>query len=613
MKAFGRARRPTRGDAAASTYGRVAWYSLQAYVALVPLVTSVVRRADGGGTALTEDPYHVPKLVAIVALSSVATLAWIADLLLAKRAIRADRSLGFFIAFSFFVLLSTACGFEPLSSLFGATGLMTGTITWLTCGWAGFLIAQYVTGPARLREVSWAVIGGGCSVALVALLQAAGLDLLQTPSSPESQFMVTQGLATLGNPNYTGLMLVVPSVVGVGLSLALEHRPFRVAAIGATALMVTAAFITLTRAAWLGVAFGTACALMLIASDRTRLWKLLGGVAAVGAAALTLGLLLAGTENVTTRFITASSGLDAFSSGRVTIWREALGIIANRPLLGTGADRLALGAYEVQIRVVTDGIDRFVLQDPHNLPLLIAGLFGIPALVALAVGIALILVEGYRLARRSDALQTESRLLYASWVAAAMGFLVASLLSVYTITGVMMLFVVLMVVAAPQLKPLAERQRTIAVVAVLSLSLLAIAWFGAVQSFRGSRQTMLASSGESELRLLEAIRLTPWDTRNRLTYQWRKIGAYRNVLTGADVVNARAAAESLDSEIRAQIVRAPYELLWYRMLIDLYDMQRGLPGYQPGKVIEAIDLALAAFPNDPEFTEWRARTTNESE
>jgi hypothetical protein len=272
-------------------------------------------------------------------------------------------------------------------------------------------------------------------------------------------------------------------------------------------------------------------------------------------------------------------------------------------LQGTGADQLALGIYEVQTFVVAEGTTRNIIQDPHSLPLLLAGIFGVPALIAFATFAGIVLYRGVLLVRQQLSV-SERGVLYAAWVAGGAGYLVASLLSVYTISSVFMLFLTLGVVAAPMLRPV-EGRTLKTVSAILALALVSATLFGAVQGFRSSRQVVVSLKGDSQFHLEEAIRLVPWDTRTKVTYQWRKISAFREVLTGNDVDQAHDAFETLDTEIKLQIQSSPRELLWHRMRVDLHQIAKGAPAYQPNKTLEAIDDALRAFPHDPEFLQMR--------
>lgn len=581
---------------------RVAWYALLASVALLPLTTSITRGAIGSTHSITADAFHAPKLLLLAMLAFAATGAWITDLILGGRALRVGKTQAPLAIFAVLATASTLFALEPLSSLFGANGLMTGLITWLLCIWMSLLMSQYLTSTARMRELSWVLVAGTTLVAIIALLQALGADVLGIPHSPEQAWMVSGGMATLGNPNYTALLLVVPALVALGLFLSELATAKRRVAGASVVLLGAATFVTLTRAAWLGLTVGVVVfvGMTLASSDETRARLRVLGAASLGV--MLLALLLAGPGLVSTRLTSITQGLDSFSSGRITLWGDVVRVVGNYPVFGTGADRLALGAYEVQTEVVTEGIRRFVPQDPHNLILLVAGVFGIPALIALLAYVGMVLAAGWR-GQRAMSERDAAHKTYAGWIAGLVGLLVASVLSVYTISGVFVLFISLGVVAAPSLRPANRRTWLAAVAAFLGVGIVLTALYGAVVNFDASRHLALSRIGNSAFHYTEAMRLTPWDAKTRTDYLWAKTGSLRSTLTGDDADLARAAATGMDAEIKLAIVEFPRELLLYRMRIALFGLMEGYPGYQPDMMRQAIDDALSAFPDDVEFNE----------
>lgn len=598
----------TSAKARTSRAESTAWYAVLACVALLPVTTSITHGAIAGLYSYTQDAYHVPKLALLLAGAAVATVAWVADVVAGRRVVRMSRT---FIALAAFVLLtaaSTALAPEPLSSLFGASGLMTGLITWLLSGWTAVLVSQYVTGGKRLTEISWALVGGSAALGLIAVLQALGLDPVRTAVGEGQEWMVARGMATLGNPDYVGAFLVIPTLVAMSAVLHATTSRSRATAITAAAIIAGGMFVTLTRAAWIGVIVGIAALVFLTSQDRSTLARrarTVGGLAALAAVA---GTLIVGPGNVLSRISSVSKGLDAFSSGRITLWTDTLRVIADHPLWGTGADRLALGAYRVQDEVIIEGIRRFVMQDPHSLPLLAAGVFGIPAATALLAALVMALVSAWKQANaqrdtaRSQKGGTGSQMLYAGWVAGLLGFLVTSLLSVYTISTVFVLFLGVGVVLAPSLRAAEARWLRAALVA-FAACLIVVAAYGTTMSLRASYHAAYSRVGDTKFELEEAIRLTPWDSKARTDYLWRKINSVGGTLQGADVTAAHATADALEAEIRLNGADFPEELLFFRLRVDLHDFMKGHPGYRPERHKEALDEALEAFPDDPEFTE----------
>jgi len=583
--------------------GRIAWVALLASAALVPLTTSITRGAIGGTFGVTNELYHVPKLLLLAVLVAVATVAWGVDVALGERPLRVGLPTWMIGGFAVLVLVSTAVAPEAASSFFGARGLMTGATTWLLSIWAGFLVTQYLT-AARVREVSWALVGGSVLVGAIAILEALGADPLGTPFGYGYEWVVRRGISTVGNPDFTGMLLVLPTVLALALASSTKDDRERWIGRGCAVVLAIATMITLTRAAWIGAAVGIGILVVLSSPDRRTVVRRAVSIASVAVTAVVVALAFQGTELVLGRVTDVSKGLDAFSSGRVSMWADTLRSIAKYPLFGTGADHLAIGTYQVQQNVVVQGFQRLSLQDPHSLPLLVAGVFGIPALVVFAATVAIVVRSSWR-SVRPQAGQSDLRVLFAGWFAGFIGVLIASLLSVWSLTAVFVLFLAMGVLAAPAAKPLSAKAPAFVAVG-LGVVLAAVSVFGAGRSFAASREEALSTVVDPPTHLARAMSLVPWDAGTRVNYLWRKIQATAPILTSDDARAARKATAALDAEIRLDIARFPHELLLYRLRIDLYTASRGYAGFQPQGLVGAIDDAIAAFPGDREFTAKRA-------
>jgi hypothetical protein len=275
-----------------------------------------------------------------------------------------------------------------------------------------------------------------------------------------------------------------------------------------------------------------------------------------------------------------------------------------RPLTGSGADRLGVAAYPFQSDVEYEGSSRLIMQDPHSLPLLVAAIFGIPAALALLVAIALALRSG--IARmRTESGDVATRTLYAGWVAGFVGLLLTSCFSVMTVTAIFALFLGLGVVTGPSLKKTDERTWPSLLGALLVLCLVIAGLWGVWRSARASNEFMQARLGDTPVHLEAGLRLAPWDSRLAVQYLSLKIEATRLALTGDDAATAYEAAAELDAEIRARRLDWPDELLFDRLLIEVYRMSIGYPGYQPDVHLAAVEDALARYPEDSEFLALR--------
>lgn len=588
---------------------RTTWWTLLVCISALPLTTAILAPGSQQGWAFISDAYHLPKLLILSVLMSVATISWLAEVIFFERTLRTSAALVPLAVFALLAIISTAFAPEAVGSLFGASLLATGTVTWLMCAWLSVLASQFLTSGTRLNEVSWALIGGCTAVGAVALLQAAGLDPLSVPVPEGAGWMVRQGSSTLGNPDYTGLLLIVPTALAVSLAISERVDWRRWTAIACGAVMAGALFVTLTRAAWLGAAVALTM-VVILAPSGTGVKKRIGlsiGVGALGMA--TIAFFFLGYTAVRDRFaLLTGGGLDSFTSGRVTLWGDALRIMAKHPLLGTGADRLALGGYEVQRTLIIEDAARYVLQDPHNAFLLVGGTFGIPAVLAILTFAAFVIHAGW-LTLRTNTSQSRANLLYIGWFAGLAGLSVAAVFSVWTISAVFILFLTLGVVVSPKLRTSESPHRMAYAITLgcLGLVLTGTSLYGTVSMFSAERHVAQSRYADSKMHLESAIRLAPWDTGIRIDYYSRKIGASKPILQGQDAAAAAATAAALDTELKFEIVRFRRELLFYRLRIYLYQVSEDAPGYQRDKHLEALDAALRVFPGDPEFSSQREK------
>ncbi len=586
-----------------------AWRVLLALVALLPLTTSIIPGASVGTFGVTADVYHVPKLLLLAVLLFVATAFWTARLALTGPSIRWGVPFTFLAAFAALIAVSTAAAPEPMSSLFGVSGLSTGAITWLSCMWMCVLVAQHLKGVAALRELTWALIAGCTGVSAIALLGALGADPLATPHPEQYGWMIRQGVATVGNPDFTALLLIVPLLAAIALALS-ERRPtLRRVAIGCAALLGLACFATLTRAAWIGAGAGVLVFAALAAKGRRDFLRTVRIAAVATLLVVAVGTAVAGAGMVAGRFASITKGVDAFSSGRITMWRDTSDVVTRFPWFGTGADHLGLGSFAAAASLRGDGTQRAVLQDPHNLPLLLAGIFGIPALLAF-LAFVYAAIHGARSVLRPGS-PGDGLVLYRGWVAGFAGLLTASLLSVWTITAIFILFLTIGVVVAPSLRARDSRGLSGALSAG-GVILVAVSLWGSGVSFAASREVALSQVADPQIHLEQAMRLVPWDSRTRADYFWRWIQGSMGVLTSVDAAISHSTTDEIDAEIRLDIQRFPRELMFYRLRMDLYTASKGYPGFRRDKLLAAIDDGLSAFPNDPEFLQRRKAVIEEA-
>jgi len=239
-----------------------------------------------------------------------------------------------------------------------------------SCGWI-------LRSPLHARRTAWLMVAAGVTVALLGLLDTAGIiplfkwttgttfEELLAQGGPDMLLKVQGGttrgrmLSTLGNPAYVGGFLVIPTVLlGCWLIAGWEgERPGWKRAIwgwGALGVLGVALVATSTREAWLGVLVGVAARVWL--TNRTprarmegeptrrglskRAWVALAGMAA----GLIVLLIVFSTPNpinrqgwkVAGRFVELANPRSDSVKERLMFYTLAGRMATERPVLGWG-------------------------------------------------------------------------------------------------------------------------------------------------------------------------------------------------------------------------------------------------------------------------------------
>ena len=185
---------------------------------------------------------------------------------------------------------------------------------------AGFPLLLWI--GIQPRKLALAVTSSATVVAVIALLQWAGLDpflLLNLTGSIEGNSRI-RIFSTLGNPNFVAALLaaVLPLTIGLPAGRLCSPKLWRALQIAAGSLQALAIVATGSRAPIL--AFMAAGIWLLIGGTRLKMRWIL----AIPAACLLLAL------------VSPARSLDRTVSGRLYIWRIALAHLAFIPPSGYG-------------------------------------------------------------------------------------------------------------------------------------------------------------------------------------------------------------------------------------------------------------------------------------
>jgi O-antigen ligase len=196
----------------------------------------------------------------------------------------------------------------------------------------------------------------GCGVAAVETLYQLATGALARPDG------------NLGQPNLLGALLAMALVLAVDRA-RLSASPARRAWVALVALYGAALVVSTSRSGWLGALIGI-CVLVVFAVPARWLRPALaaGGLVVLVAAAVLVLSPLRGLNQDT-------------GSARLGVWRDALSVVAERPVLGWGEETLGLvfGRYQTHDWEPGHNFDR-----AHSMPLDLAATQGLMGVLACA-------------------------------------------------------------------------------------------------------------------------------------------------------------------------------------------------------------------------------------
>ncbi len=319
------------------------------------------------------------------------------------------------VPLAMFVPLLVAWLFSPYRewALFGQYSRFQGLVPY--GAFATFSVLSATTFRGRERTLAWALATAGGLVGAGLLAGMAGIS----PTGGASQ------AGTLGNSNYVGGFLAITLPVALHLWLTAQGRAY--AAIVATTLTATGLILSYSQG---GQAAALAGVALVVGSHVGSAWaRRLSLVVAAAVAAVVLGL-------VAVNFVRPVGGYTA--STRSNMWRTALAMGNESPLIGSGPNAFALEG--PRYRSLQDslnlaghvgafvplGIEYQTSDDPHSVPLSFyanAGILGVAGIVA---AWAWTIQRGLRLWSRDQA--------GVAFFAATVAYFVQALISIDEIT-----------------------------------------------------------------------------------------------------------------------------------------------------------------------------------
>jgi len=254
----------------------------------------------------------------------------------------------------------------------------------------GYVCASELRTDAARRLVLSTLAGLAAFQALVAVAQ----QLLPAANPPgwldhrAFPAILTRSAGTVFDPNRLGALLVLGLPAALALSVG-QRRPARLAIYLLAALVGLGLVFTYSRAAWLGAVVALAAWLVLSgrgAARRHWRWAVVGFLLSAVLAALLAWL------PARQRALSVVEDGDSSLASRVAVWRDALGVIAERPLLGAGLDAFQ----EARLAHLNETSALLPCRQAHNELLGLAADLGLLGAAAFLWLVAAALARGFR-------------------------------------------------------------------------------------------------------------------------------------------------------------------------------------------------------------------------
>lgn len=404
------------------------------------------------------DQFDLPKLVVLRVLTLFLLLLWSVKILFSDQVgIRRSKLDLPILLFLILAALSALFSIHLPTALFGKYKRYEGFLTLLTYAILYFLAIQSFSDFSRLRSLTRTMVVAAAIVSYYGLMQYLGYDFLRWTEVP---FEVNRSFSTLGNPSLLAGYLVIMFFVGLGVYFS-ASRPIEGLLFGMfTFLIFTCLLTTFNRGAWLSCLVGLLLVAILIGG---RLWRhrrgrLLGLAISLLLVTLLVGLFSARSFNPATNLFRRAQSVARVEEGslrsRMEIWKSALGMIKDRPLLGYGPDCFRLAFPRYQTLRYTMGSPRTIADNAHNYPLQLASMLGLPAAIAFLFIVALFFKSGFGLL--SSTPEMERVFLNVGLLVGVFGYLGYLLLGVSVVGGTTFLWLLMgLIVAQGDLKEIA--------------------------------------------------------------------------------------------------------------------------------------------------------------
>jgi len=305
-------------------------------------------------------------------------------------------------------VLSSLAGAYPRVSFFGPVWSQDGLILIWANVCLYFGVKEFIRTPEEMERAIALMIYTGGVVAIIGFIDRyCNLGLNPNFDDPNVSTNLRM-VSTLGNPMFTATYFCLLVPLGFGLAMATKHQLQRIATLGSTALIFLAMLLTMSRAAWIGLAAAVVVVALLslwqvartgIHVSRAALWGTVATLVAIIAIGATNKQIIERVHSIT------NFDNDTIKTRQIYM-QTAYAMFRANPIQGAGVGNLKalFPQYRPYSLVYESGLPLnrgYSTAYPHNVFIQTAGETGLLGLIPFLLLTVLIFYLGFTARRNS--------------------------------------------------------------------------------------------------------------------------------------------------------------------------------------------------------------------
>lgn len=341
------------------------------------------------------DSYYLPKAIFLYVMYFLLIFVLFKD----RKKLSFDRIDKILLVFLIIALLSTIFSVNPFTSIFGSEYRYEGLIMLFFYGLTYYSAKNYMQINKKVVNCILATI---VIISVYSILQFYNIDPI--PKDEYHSNILRNSIGTQGNRNFLSsfITLFIPGAMGMYLLKGSKK------ALGVSIILFSSLLCTLTRSGWVAFLVYSVIGLIYIVKKFSKVLLKRSFILVGLFVALFLvinitseGMLLGRSEQLKKDIMISD---EQSGSGRIFIWKLAIDVTKNHPLLGSGPDTFKNVIQEEFKDKGTEWIEEHnsIIDKAHNEFLQISATMGIPALIVYIIFLWLSVKDNIKNMWRSD-------------------------------------------------------------------------------------------------------------------------------------------------------------------------------------------------------------------